>query len=1291
MPLSPLPSGLIVIHSNLSESLRDVLVGWLDRHPLGPLEQEVVLVQSSGIAQWLKLALAADAADGGSGIAAGLDFLLPSRFLWRAYRIVLGAQAVPEVSPFDKPRLMWRLLRLLPQVMAQPVYAPLQRFLRRDDDCRKRYQLAERLADLFDQYQVYRADWLDAWAKGQDVLPRDGGPPRALPDTQRWQAALWRALLDDVLAQGREGDGGGAAYAAPSSDGRAAVHEAFMRRAAQLGDAAPAGLPRRIVVFGISTLPRQSLEVLAVLARWTQVLMCVHNPCEHYWADIIEGKDLLRASHARQARRAGAPDAIGEDALHLHAHPLLAAWGKQGRDFIGLLDEHDDRHAREAFLARYGDYTQRLDLFQSLDTGDAALLRQLQDDIRDLRPLHESRARWPEVDAARDMSIRFHVAHSRQREVEILHDQLLAAFDEDPSLRARDVIVMVPDIEAYAPHVQAVFGLYAADDRRAIPYTLADRGKRHVDPLLHALEHLLQLPYARFAVSDLMDLLEVPALRRRYGIEEDQLPLLHNWMRGANIRWGLHDEQRRSLGLPGSATAAAPNTWLFGLRRVLLGYAVGARGGDWQGIEPYGDVGGLDAALLGNLAELVGALEGWWRELAEPASPERWGERLRGLLLAFFDEDDSADGLVLRQLRGQLQTWLEICEEAHVTEPLPLSVVGEHWLSAMDEGGLTQRFFGGAVTFATLMPMRAIPFRHVCLLGMNDGDYPRVRIPMDFDLMGRDYRPGDRSRREDDRYLFLEALLSARDRLYVSWVGRSVRDNTTRPPSVLVGQLRDHLDAGWRLAGSEAGDGNTGDGGVAAALTVEHRLQPFSPDYFAPDPRRSPLFTYAKEWARGVGDAPAVGQAGGPGAAQGLRLLPPVVREEPLSLRELADFLKAPVEAFFRQRLQVSFSAEDVVAEDIEPFAPDALEQWQLQDRLIKAQARALQAGEGPAPARDDVLAACMRAGELPAGAFGELAAADLAAPLDEMMERYAAALARWPEPVGGELAVRFGISAGFAASAHSEDTGALDALGGGAGAGASAVSGALIDATSMGGSGLALEDYLGGLRANAQGERCRLVLESSSLIPKGRYRADKVVAHWVAHVAAQLSGQPVTTMVISKAGDIEFAPVAPARARAWLTLWLAAWETGMRRPLPLAVGAAFEWLTRLPEDADQGAVAAAPQDGEAIVPGIARDPADDVPPAALTGARATAWQQARKVYEGAAMVEGEVDRSAYLQAVYPDFTALTRGGEFQALARALLRPMRAALYADTKPGGKAEGKRGNRGRDSAGGSDDPA
>ena len=1206
MPPSDLPSGLIVIHSNLSESLRDVLVSWLRRYPLAPLEQETVLVQSSGIAQWLKLALAQPAdsgedgeAAGGTGIAAAMDFLLPSRFLWQAYRAALGAQAVPEVSPFDKPRLLWRLMRLLPQVVGEPAYAPLRRFLSHDDDCRKRYQLAERLADLYDQYQVYRADWLAAWDRGEDVLPRDRGDALPLPPAQQWQAALWRALLDDVRSEEAQ-----APQAA--SAGRAAVHAAFMGWAAAQGDAVPAGLPRRVVVFGISTLPRQSLEVLAALSRWTQVLMCVHNPCEHFWSDIIEGRELLRARGSRQARRAGAPAEIAEEALHLHAHPLLAAWGKQGRDFIGLLDEHDDASARNAVLASAGAEAQRVDLFAS--PGQDTLLRQLQDDIRDLRPLHETQARWPAVDPRGDASIRFHLAHSRQREVEVLHDQLLAMLDGDASLRARDIIVMVPDIDAYAPHIQAVFGLHAPPDPRAIAYTVADRGSRHVDPLLQAVEQLLQLSWSRFSASDLMDLLEVPAVRHRYGIGADQISLLHGWIRGANIRWGLHDAQRRTLGLPGAGAEAAPNTWLFGLRRILLGYAVGEKGGCWNGIEPFGDIGGLDAALAGPLVELVDALDRNWRTLAEPATPAVWAQRLQALLDAFFLPDTPADAYTLQRLTAGLQQWLTLCAEARMDDALPLAVVAEHWMAGLDDSGLSQRFFGGAVTFATLMPMRAIPFRVVCLLGMNDGDYPRARVPMDFDLMGRDYRPGDRSRREDDRYLFLEALLSARDRLYVSWVGRSVRDNTPRPPSVLVAQLRDHLAAGWQLRDGAA------HAGLLAALTTVHRLQPFSNAYFASgagDPAHADgLFTYAVEWEAAGGetmaptapppatDAPAAELPVDPRA-----ILPAASRLEPLTLAELAAFLKTPVEAFFKQRLKVVFETDELVTEDVEPFAPDGLLAWQVQNALIAAQARAVEQGADPIASGGEALGRVRRAGVLADGAFGELTARDLQAPLNDMMRRYALALAEWPHALAGELHLR------FQAGDHSAE----------------------VD----------LEDWLGGLRGDASGAHARIVLESSDLVVDNKYRADKVIGHWVAHVAAHACGAALCTLVVSKAGNARFEPLPREAARAMLRTWLQAWDAGMRRPLPLALRAAFEWLTRKPEGAGEESTAAA-------------------------------RESAAKVYEGNDRTAGEVSHSPYLQRVYPDFATLCASGEFEVLAETLYRPMRMALYS------KGSGARGD-------------
>ncbi|HJV25535.1 MAG TPA: exodeoxyribonuclease V subunit gamma [Aromatoleum sp.] len=1173
-----LNGGLMVIHGNHPEALRGVLVAWMKRHPLAPLENELILVQSNGIAQWLKMALAADESLGGCGIAAALEAFLPSRFVWQAYRAVLGMEAVPEVSPFDKPLLVWRLMRLLPQLLIHDEFAPLARFLADDEDLRKRHQLAERLADLFDQYQMYRADWLAAWAEGDGVVLTARGGREPLPAAQRWQPALWRALLEDV----------GPALA---GSGRAAVHTRFLAAVARMQDAPrPPALPRRVMVFGISSLPAQTLEVLAAIAQWSQVLLCVHNPCEHYWADIIADKDLLRASRSRQARRAGMPEVLGEEALHLHAHPLLAAWGKQGRDFIGLLDEHDGGDARARYALHFAELSQRIDLFES--HGEDSLLHQLQDDIRDLRPLAETRVRWPAVDLAADHSIRFHIAHGPQREVEILHDQLLAAFNEDASLRPRDVIVMVPDINAYAPHIQAVFGLLAVDDPRYIPFTVADQGLRHHDPLLNAVEKLLGLPQSRVAVSDVLDLLEVPALRARFGLTEDDLPLLHRWVRGANIRWGLHAEQRASLGLP---EGVEQNSWLFGLRRMLLGYATGA-GSEateaWQGIEPYDEIGGLDAGLVGPLAALLERLDASWRTLRSAATVDDWCQRLRTLLSDFFDPAEPGGAFTLQRLEAALQAWQDACAAADLTEALPLSVVREHWLAQMDESGLSQRFFAGAVTFATLMPMRAIPFRHVCLLGMNDGDYPRTRVPMDFDLMGRDYRPGDRSRREDDRYLFLEALLSARERLHLSWVGRSIHDNTERPPSVLVGQLRDHLAAGWRLDGH---DGDHSGQALLDAITVEHRLQPFSQDYFALEGSRSPLFTYAREWRDSLAaDEDEAGSVP----------LPPFEVEEALTLRALADFLKEPAKTFLRVRLGVYFEMPDPASEDQEPFALDALQNWQLQNELIGIQLEALSRGESRAEALEAALVRIARRGELAPGHFATRMQQALAEPMDDLFERHSKALADWPNAVQCDEDILF------------------EHL--------------------VAGRTLTVIDRLSGLRCNDDGARCRVVLDSGSAVKDGKYRRDKLLGHWIAHVAGHLRGEPMTSRIVSKAGDAPINALAPDSARDYFRRVLDAWHEGLTRPLPLAVRTAFEWI------------------GKGGTP--------DTPLASDAG------RAARLTYEGDGFKRrGEIEDSPYLARAWPDFDALWAGGEFARLADTLLRPLYQAVGTSKATKSKAD------------------
>lgn len=1147
--------GFMVVHGNRPESLRDLMLAWMRGHPLAPLENEQVLVQSNGIAQWLKLSLAADPAQGGAGIAAALQTELPARALWDVYRAVLGREQVPAESPFDKPRLAWRLMRLLPALLEQPAFEPLRRFLADDDDLRKRHQLALRLADLLDQYQVYRADWLARWAAGEDVLARADGRIEPVAEAVRWQPQLWRELLADA----------GAAGAASS---RAEVHRRFLAAVADWQGPPPAGLARRISVFGISTLPRQSLEVLHAASRWSQVLLCVHNPCEHDWSHIVAEQQMRRAR--RQSRRPGWTGEASDDTLHLLTQPLLAAWGRQGRDFIRLLDDYDQP---QDYRGRFAALGERVDLFEA---GPAdSLLRQLQDDIRELRPLDETRRHWPAVDAATDRSIAFHVAHGRQREVEVLHDHLLAAFSADPTLRPRDVIVMVPDVADYAAHVQAVFGRIDPHDDRYIPFGLSDRGQRLREPILEALDRLLSLPHSRVAAGEVLDLLQAPALRERFGIAEEQLPLVRHWLESAGVRWGLHAPHRESLGLP---AGLEQNSWSFGLRRMVLGYAVGA-GEAWDGIEPMAGVGGLEAALLGPLVRLVQSLEALWRALREPAPPARWAETLRALLDDFFSAPEgSAEGLALLRARAALDEWEASCEAAGLVEALPLAVVREHWLGALEPPALQQPFFAGGVTFASLMPMRAIPFRRVALLGMNDGDYPRSRTPMDFDLMAGDHRAGDRSRREDDRYLFLEALLSAREHLHVSWVGRSAQDNQERPPSVLVAQLRDHLAAGWKLAGAREEEAGAA---LLDALTTEHRLQPFHPAYF--DGSTPGLFSYAREWRASLGST---------AAAAPVLELPPPAASQPLTLKQLGDFLKHPARVFLRDRLGVSFREDDPVAQDEEPFGLDGLEHWKLQTELIRVQRTAVDAGQDRELALRTQLDRIARRGQLPHGAFAQEVQQELAEPMERLFQRYAEVLRDWPHRLDDEPVVY-----------ESEDC------------------------------ALRLEDWLDGLRAGEQG-RARLVLEFSGLVDGRSWRHDRLLPYWVAHLAGHLGGEPLTTVVLSKAGAATFRPLSADEAQAhWDTL-LRAWQEGMRQPLPFDVQVAAVWLKAMERGGD-----------EARAEGLARE-----------AHRKQIEPEARgRQREGAVALER----------AHPDFESLWAGGEFRRHVRELLQP---ALDAVGKP-----------------------
>ena len=1099
--------GLIALHGNKTEALADTVLAWLAANPLQALEPEIVLVQSNGMAEWFKMRMAEH-----QGVCAAAQVELPARFVWRSYRQILGKHEVPRESPLDKTPMIWRLMRLLPQCLEDPAFEPIANFLRPGEPQRL-LQLAEKLADLFDQYKIYRADWLAAWEHGEDVMRSAGRPDVPVPEGQLWQPQLWRKVLAEL-----------------DENERAATRPALLARilnALEKGQPPVTPLARRVVVFGMSQMPLSLMQFLSGIAQHSQVLIAVPNPCRFHWADAIDGRELLRQQRRRHADKGGKDLAqIPLEAMHAHAHPLLAAWGRQSRDYVRQLDAFDTTGDT---AVQWG--WPRVDVYDEADAedlADAPLLVQVQQRIRDLVPMSEH----PPLEiAAADQSIVFHKAHGLVRELEVLHDQLLqwlaqpAAAGQAP-LAPRDVVVMLPSIEEAAPAIRAVFGQYSRHDARHIPFDIADVGARVSSPLVTALQWLLKLPQQRCRLSELCDLLDVPAVAARVGLAADDLPQLTHWMAGAGIRWGLNHEQRAQLGL---AACGDPNSAWFGLRRMLLGYASGPalEAGDeaaqtFAGMEPYDEVGGLTAELAGSLASLLARMLQWWQTASAAAEPEVWAQRFRALMDDFFVAQGDDDQALVAALDTALVSWQTACEQAGFASAIPLEVAQEAWLQALSEPALNQRFRAGGVTFCTLMPMRAIPFEVVCLLGMNDGDYPRRATRVDFDLMAQpgQQRPGDRARRDDDRQLMLDALLSARSRLYISWAGRNVRDNSEQPPSVLVSQLRDYLAQGWQ---GEGGD-------LLGQRTQQHPLQPFSRRYFE---QSSGLSTFAREWygaheEREVLAVPAVA-AFEPDP------------EVPLTLARLTDFLRNPARNFLRNRLLVRFEQDDEVVEDDELFSVDGLMAYGLIAQLQQGVRTQLAQG-----AAVDVSAQVQRqvqrlgrAGVLPLAGLGEREAQALQAQTTPSLLAWQQQMQQWPQPAPRE---RLLLQAGA----------------------------------------VTLDDWIDGLQeraepASAEGSRrCWFALEPRSLLnQKGELQAYKLMPLYVHSLALSATGANALMCVIARDTMVWVQPVeqtvAKSRLQALMGLWLQGQNTAVPLPLKTAIKAAKDDLNAAAQEYEGG------------------------------------------------------------------------------------------------------------------------
>ncbi|GAP35232.1 exodeoxyribonuclease V subunit gamma [Piscinibacter sakaiensis] len=956
--------------SNRYEVLAERLVEAVGGARASLFDAESVIVPSAAVQRDLALRIAAR-----HGVCAQVEFGFLAQWVWR--RI---AQRLPEVgaaSPFAPGALGWRLFRLLGEAAREPAALGSPRLAAwlAGADAPMRLGLAERLAGLFDHYLTYRSDWLARWGAGESAA--EAGTDAAWRADEAWQAALWRRLLAEL---GLSGD----AHPARRFLEALAADEAAGRPA----PAAP------VHVFALPAIPPLYLAVLQRLARHEDLRLYLLNPCREYWFDLVDARRLARLALRGRAGHAE----VGQ--------PLLAAWGTQTQDQLALLFDET-----EPAFEDHADYRDA--------AGDGPpgrpprLLAQLQDAVLDARPLPPGSLRL----APDDASLSLQVCHSLTRELEVLHDRLLDLFAEPaapgrPALQPHEVLVVVPDLAAAAPLIDAVFG--TAPPARQIPFAITGRPRRAVNRCARALHDLLALLAGPCPASALFELLQQPAVARRQGLDDADLARLHDWFAEAGFRWGLAPAQSAIATGSGSGsdedadTDPAPATLHHSLDdaldRLFLAHALPpGLGQAYAGRLPAGEVEGADAAVLGLLWRFARQLRAWQPQLAAARPAPQWLalllEVLDGLLRPLDEEREE-----LRELQARLREWTAQMQEGLGDTPLEAAVLRRALEGLLEEptrGGVPT----GRVSFAAPGSLRGLPFRVVAFLGLDDRAYPGSTRPAEFDLMAQRPRRGDRQRRQDERNTFLDLLLAARERLILSHSGRSARDNAPRPPSVLVGELFDVL-----LPALQGAETPAGRAALRARLVAEHPLQPFSPRAFehGGDPRlRSHQAEYVRALlaARETAAAAAAGgeaawadelaaargeaagedvppaddpddDRGGPGGPAprffARPLPPPGPAWRAPDLATLARFFRHPARALLEQRLRLALPQADAALRDDEAFGPEdearqALAHHLLPAALAGADTAALQALAQALPGQPDGrLGAAWRADELP-------------------------------------------------------------------------------------------------------------------------------------------------------------------------------------------------------------------------------------------------------------------------------------------------------------------------------------
>ncbi len=896
--------------------LVDHLAEVLSVAPADPMTSEWIATPSAAMQRWLSLELAqrlGATAAGGDGVSANIESAFPGSLRTR----VLAADGDGH-RRWEVERLAWTTLSVILESSADPLLAPLGR-----SGLGSVYARARRVADLFDRYNLHRPAMIRSWAAGNDT----DGVNAPLPAHALWQPHLWRAVRSKV--------------GVPSP---AEAMPAILDRLSN-GDLV-IDLPHRLVMFGLTVVPGGPgfLDLARAVGTHHEIHLYLLQPSP-------AAAEAVRQAVLSEETKPG------DETVH---HQLLRTWGRPAIDTCRVLAPVE---------------IESVDPPEPMSVSKSSALSDLQRDLRlDLIPGTRARSVGP------DQSIQLHSCYGPTRQVEALRDSLLLLLASDPTLSEDDIIVVTPALERFAPLVEAVFGPSSDDtdspNATTLRYRIADRSIRSSNPVLAATSLLLNIATGRFEVTTVLDFLSLVPVRTRFDLSGDDLSSIISWADSTNVRWGLDAQHRARHGVSSSIDT---NTWQSAVDRLLIGSAVVSDDpalsiGD---VAPEG-IEGSDTELAAKLATVIHRLT----TLASEATGEKviteWLDLMLETARALFEAP-----------RGQTWQFDHLERLAHDiadTAELPggesaplLSFDDFRRVLGQQLEGRSGRpdFFRGGITITSLRPMRWIPHRVVCVIGLDQSAFGGDSVDGD-DLIATSPMLGDFDARGESRQALLEAALSASDALLIFRDGHDIRTNEVIPRSTVLEELVDTLT-------SMSPPDQRSE--YRESIELKHPRQPFDERYFTEGSLIDGVVAGFDP------DALSGAEARRSRSSEPSKSRSPV--ESPSSqnaeasltieLGELQSFLRNPTKHHTDSVLQIKLPKPEDDLSALLPINPTGLDRWKLGDLMVGSFMAE------PLGARNELISHITsverRKGSMPPGRLGDAYESALRGVVDQLLD----------------------------------------------------------------------------------------------------------------------------------------------------------------------------------------------------------------------------------------------------------------------------------------------------------------